>query len=54
MNTVLVLFAMTFYIAAICTGSGFIKAGEGWKTVGITYGLLAVGITLFGIALSME
>ena len=54
MGTVLVILAMVFFCAGILTGTCLIRVGNEWKTVGITYGLLLIGIALFGIALSLE
>jgi len=52
MSIVMFILAMVFIIAAICTGTCFIRVGGEWKTVGITYGLLIIGCVLFGIALT--
>lgn len=42
--------AAVFFIAAIIVGS---ITDNTWKNVGITWGLLSIGIVLFGIALTL-
>ena len=52
MNNVLLGIAMVAWIGAVATGSDFIKVKGEWKSVSVTWGLLAVGIVMFGIVLS--
>lgn len=50
MNTIIMLIALALIVAAIITA---LITDNSWKSVGYTYGLLAVGATLFGIALTL-
>ena len=52
-TNILLLLAVTFFGAAIIVGSDFIKVKGEWKSVVVTYGLLAVGVLLFGIVLTL-
>jgi len=50
MANIIMLMAVAFIVAAIITA---LVTDNSWKSVGYTYGLLAVGATLFGIALTL-
>ena len=45
--------AMIFIIASMLFATNIIKIKNEWKSVGVTYILLATGATLFGIALTL-
>lgn len=51
MGTILVLVAVTFFVAAIIVGS---MTNNSWRNVGITYALLVIGIVFFSIALTIN
>ena len=51
MNTVLLIIAIIFFVAAIIIGS---ITSDSWKSTGITWGCLLIGITLFGILLCIQ
>ena len=48
MNTVCIIIAVIFFVAAIVSGA---FTPNTWKYTGISWGLLAVGILFFGIGL---
>ena len=50
MGNILVLWAVTFYMAALLVG---MFTNHSWKNVAIFWGLLAVGSVFFGIALTL-
>lgn len=50
MNNIIVMVAAVFFIAAIIVGS---ITDNTWKSVGITWGLLSIGIVLFIITLTL-
>ena len=50
MNTILVLVAAIFLMAAILVGS---FTENTWKNCAITWALLAVGVVIFGIVLTL-
>ena len=50
MGTILVIMAVILGVAAITFG---ILSEDTWKNLGITWGLLALGWLLFGIALTL-
>ena len=50
MNTILVLVAAIFLVAAILVGS---FTENTWKNCAITWALLAVGVVIFGIVLTL-
>ena len=53
MNNLLLALAMVCFVAAIAVGSDFIKVKGEWKSVAVTYGILILGIGLFGIVLTL-
>ena len=54
METVLISGAMIFFIASMLFATNIIKVKNEWKSVGITYGLLAAGCVLFGLLLTLN
>ena len=54
MEKVLMLGAMIFIVASMMVATDLIKVKNEWKSVGITYGLLAVGCVLFGLLLTLN
>ena len=50
MNTITLLIAVIFFVAAIIIGS---FSDNTWKNTAITWALLSVGITMFGITLTL-
>ena len=48
MNTILLIIAVIFLVAAIIIGS---TTSDSWKSTGITWGCLIVGIVLFSVVL---
>lgn len=50
MNDILVIMAVIFFVAALSVG---ILSEDTWRNLGITWGLIAIGATLFGIALTL-
>ena len=53
MEKLLFLGAMVFIIASMLFATNIIKVKNEWKSVGVTYGLLAIGCGFFGIALTL-
>lgn len=51
MGNIIVMVAVIFFVAAIIVGS---ITDNTWKNVGITWGLLSIGIVLFGITLTFS
>jgi len=50
MNNVMILAAVIFCVAAVLTGT---FTENSWRNTGITWGLLSIGATLFGIGLTL-
>ena len=50
MGTILVIMAVIFFVTAPSVG---ILSEDTWRNLGITWGLIALGGTLFGIALTI-
>jgi len=50
MNSIIILIAMAFFMAAIVVS---ILSENTWKNVGIVYALLAIGGAIFGFALTL-
>lgn len=48
--TLLTVLALAFLLSSIATG---ISTSNTWKNVGISWSLLAVGATIFGITLTL-
>ena len=46
--------AMIFIIASMLFATNIIKVKNEWKSVGITYGLLAIGCVFFGLLLTLN
>ena len=51
MNTILLIIAVIFFVAAIIIGS---TTQDSWKSTGITWACLLIGIILFGIVLCIQ
>jgi hypothetical protein len=50
MNTIMVILAAIFLVAAVIVGS---LTENTWKNCGYTWSLLALGATMFGVALML-
>jgi hypothetical protein len=50
MNIILLIIAVIFFVAAIIIGS---TTSDSWKSTGITWGCLIIGILLFGVVLTL-
>lgn len=50
MNVILLIIAVIFFVAAIIIGS---VTPDSWKSTGITWGCLIIGILLFGVVLTL-
>lgn len=46
--------AITFFIASMLFSTNIIKVKNGWKSVGISYGLLAIGCVFLGLLLTLN
>lgn len=46
--------AMIFFIASMLFATNIIKVKNEWKSVGIAYGLLAIGCIFFGLLLTLN
>ena len=51
MNTILLIIAVIFFVAAIIIGS---VTSDSWKSTGITWVCLLIGRILFGIVLCIQ
>lgn len=51
MNTILLIIAVIFFVAAIIIGS---ITSDNWKSTGITWACLLIGIILFSIVLCIQ
>ena len=51
MNTVLLIIAIIFFVAAIIIGS---ITSDSWKSTSITWGCLLIGIILFSVVLCIQ
>ena len=49
-ETIIITIAVLFFLGSIAVG---FTTQDSWKSTGITWGLLAIGITLFSIALTL-
>ena len=50
MNTILLIIALAFFVGAIIVGS---ITSDSWKSTGITWTLLIIGIIIFAIVLTI-
>jgi len=50
MNTILLIIAVIFFVAAIIIGS---VTSDSWKSTGITWGCIIIGSILFGVVLTL-
>ena len=50
MNTIMVLVAIAFFVAAILVGA---FTANTWKNTSITWALLSIGAVIFGIVLTL-
>lgn len=53
MEKVLMFVAITFFIASMLFATNTVKVKNEWRSVGITYGLLAIGCIFFGLVLTL-